>query len=148
MPSFFVCLCTFFLLDAFWDCKIFLNYHNNLIYITTHLNKIYLSVGSTDVFSPSATSKMEIFAKIANGRKQLNIFAESSISDVQLGSKSAPKEAFFLNLPHINPLRKLFSADSVIHSLYIGQIEIDNTFFYVTNSYDHDAISTFNNSFN
>ena len=40
MLSFFVCLYTFFLLDAFWDCKIFsakkvLNYPNNLIYITT-----------------------------------------------------------------------------------------------------------------
>ena len=57
MLSFFVCLYTFFLSDAFWaisDRKIFLqkkvsNYPNNLIYITTFdwFKKIFLK-GNAD----------------------------------------------------------------------------------------------------
>ena len=35
----------------------------------------------------SPTSKMELFAKIANGKKPLTIFAQSTISDVRLGSE-------------------------------------------------------------
>ena len=35
----------------------------------------------------SATSKMELFAKIANGKKPLTIFAKSTISDGKLGSE-------------------------------------------------------------
>ena len=51
---------------------------------------LFFSLNMLGVYSnPCQTSKMERFAKLVNGWKQLTIFAKSFILDVEQGSECA-----------------------------------------------------------
>lgn len=50
--------------------------------------------GSGAYSEPRHTSKMELFAKVVHGFQLLNIFVESSILDIQVGSEYAPENGY------------------------------------------------------